>query len=172
MGIANPVTRMSAGSMYHQELARQMAQFLKLGDQLGVRGGVMTLPDVFCLFNRARGTELISPDDLLDACNLLEGLRLGMHLRAFQSGVLVIQADDFSEAKVAQRVRALADTTVPLTALDVASSLGVSITLAQEFVKASENAGLLCRDESAQGALFYPNRFPEFVARLGIKATG
>jgi ESCRT-II complex subunit VPS36 len=52
MGIANPVTRMSAGSMYHQELARQMAQFLKLGDQLGVRGGVMTLPDVFCLFNR------------------------------------------------------------------------------------------------------------------------
>jgi hypothetical protein len=110
-----------------------------------------------------------------------------------------LTSDDFSEAKVAQRVRALADTTVPLTALDVASSLGVSITLAQEFVKvrghhgapkalvglwccdelllallwqASENAGLLCRDESAQGALFYPNRFPEFVARLSIKATG
>lgn len=26
---------------------------------------MMTLPDVFCLFNRARGTELVSPDDLL-----------------------------------------------------------------------------------------------------------
>ena len=26
---------------------------------------MMALPDVYCLFNRARGTELISPDDLL-----------------------------------------------------------------------------------------------------------
>ena len=25
----------------------------------------MDLPDVYCLFNRARGTELVSPDDLL-----------------------------------------------------------------------------------------------------------
>lgn len=30
----------------------------------------MTLPDVYCRFNRARGTELISPDDLLQAANL------------------------------------------------------------------------------------------------------
>ena len=27
----------------------------------------MPLPDVYCLFNRARGTELVSPDDLLAA---------------------------------------------------------------------------------------------------------
>jgi hypothetical protein len=41
---------------------------------------------------RARGTELISPDDLMDSCKLLEGLHLGMRLRPFKSGVLVIQA--------------------------------------------------------------------------------
>lgn len=33
-------------------------------------GGIMPLPDVYCLYNRARGTELISPDDLLSAVRL------------------------------------------------------------------------------------------------------
>ena len=32
---------------------------------------MMPLPDVYCLFNRARGAELISPDDLLTAVKLL-----------------------------------------------------------------------------------------------------
>jgi ESCRT-II complex subunit VPS36 len=32
--------------------------------------GMMPLPDVYCLYNRARGVELISPDDLLHAIRL------------------------------------------------------------------------------------------------------
>jgi ESCRT-II complex subunit VPS36 len=67
MGITSPVTRASAGVRYHQELARQLADFLS--GPLARAGGVMLLPDVYCLFNRARGTELVSPDDLLQACD-------------------------------------------------------------------------------------------------------
>lgn len=44
----------------------QLADFLRA--PLESAGGMMTLPDVFCLFNRARGTELVSPDDLLQVC--------------------------------------------------------------------------------------------------------
>jgi EAP30/Vps36 family len=43
--------------------AVQLADFLRV--PLERAGGMMTLPDVYCLFNRARGTELVSPDDLL-----------------------------------------------------------------------------------------------------------
>ena len=32
-------------------------------------GGMMTLTDAFCRLNRARGLELVSPDDLINACN-------------------------------------------------------------------------------------------------------
>lgn len=32
----------------------------------------MMLADVYCIYNRARGTSLISPDDLLRACRLLD----------------------------------------------------------------------------------------------------
>lgn len=56
--VANPVTRELAGaSMYHEELARQLAGFLGRGkgqgaDLLKGRGGMLTLHDAFCLFNR------------------------------------------------------------------------------------------------------------------------
>ncbi len=58
MGVmANPVTRSSAGSLYHQELARQLAEFLGKGKGQGGdlkgRGGMLTLHDAFCLFNRS-----------------------------------------------------------------------------------------------------------------------
>lgn len=176
MGIANPVTRVSAGSLYHQELARQLALFLTgggksncnsktTGGMLAARGGMMTLHDTFCLFNRARGTALISPEDLLDACKVLESLQLGMRLRRFPSGVSVVEAQDFSEQQVSERLRALAEAEADgsLTALDAATHLKVSLTLAQEFLRTAEARGQLCRDESVQGTLFWPNRFPDFV---------
>jgi ESCRT-II complex subunit VPS36 len=65
MGISSPVTRASAGSRYHSELSRQLADFLCA--PLARAGGVLMLPEVYCLFNRARATELVSPDDLLQA---------------------------------------------------------------------------------------------------------
>ena len=34
-------------------------------------GGVLALVDLYCLYNRARGTDLISPDDLLISCEKL-----------------------------------------------------------------------------------------------------
>ena len=73
MGITSPVTRASAGARYHQELARQLADFLAA--PLAKAGGVLMLPDVYCLFNRARGTELVSPDDLLQACDAFTQVR-------------------------------------------------------------------------------------------------
>lgn len=66
MGIASPVTKASAGARYQQELSRQLADFL--ASPLARAGGVLLLSDVYCLFNRARGTELVSPDDLMQAC--------------------------------------------------------------------------------------------------------
>ena len=56
-------------------------------------GGVMTLPDVYAVFNRARGTELISPLDLLTVSGMLGPLALGMSLHTFPSGVAVIQVE-------------------------------------------------------------------------------
>lgn len=52
----------------------------------------MTLTDVYCRVNRARGLELLSPEDLLNASRQLASLDLSIVLRVFDSGVMVLQA--------------------------------------------------------------------------------
>ncbi len=64
----------------------QLSDFL--APQLPRVGGMMTLPDVYCLFNRARGTELVSPDDLLVTCRLLPSVGGGLQLHTLQSGAV------------------------------------------------------------------------------------
>nr|KAI3430421.1 hypothetical protein D9Q98_005016 [Chlorella vulgaris] len=102
LGIVSPVTRDTAGSLYHQELARQLADFLKAPVERA--SGMMPLPDVYCLYNRARGTELISPDDLLTAIKLFPRIRAPLSLREFASGVKVVQADSHSDEAICRRL--------------------------------------------------------------------
>ena len=58
-----------AGKNYYLELAKEIEKF-----SFGVLdkfGGVLALIDIYCMYNRARGTDLISPEDLLIACEKL-----------------------------------------------------------------------------------------------------
>ena len=77
LGIASPVTKQNAGSLFHDQLARQLADFLR--EPLRVSSvGALTMVDVYCLFNRARGTELVSPEDLLRAASRFPHIQCGM----------------------------------------------------------------------------------------------
>ncbi|XP_038990810.1 vacuolar protein sorting-associated protein 36-like isoform X2 [Hibiscus syriacus] len=98
VGIISPVTKESAGALYHQQLSRQLADFVKT--PLERAGGMINLIDAYCLFNRARGTELISPDDMLQACSLWEKFDVPVMLRKFDSGVMVIQNKSHSDEEV------------------------------------------------------------------------
>lgn len=67
---------------------------------MSAHAGIMALPDVFCLFNRARGTELVSPDDVLAAVQLFRSISAPLELRTLPSNVLVVQSDSHSTAEV------------------------------------------------------------------------
>ena len=41
----------------------------------------MTLTDVYCRVNRARGLELMSPEDLVNACQMLEPMQLPVRMQ-------------------------------------------------------------------------------------------
>jgi ESCRT-II complex subunit VPS36 len=142
---------------YHELLARQVADFLL--PKLPQMGGILTLTDVFCLFNRARGTNLISPEDLAQACHVLNDLSIGISQRTFPSGIIVLQLDssmDQSEKLVDM---------CPTTALEASHVLQLSPLLAMEQLEEAERMGLLCRDVTLETTRFYPNRFaaPEWA---------
>ncbi|KAL5061895.1 hypothetical protein RYX36_023632 [Vicia faba] len=163
VGIISPVTKESAGALYHQQLSRQLADFVKV--PLERAGGIINLIDIYCLFNRARGTELISPDDLLQACSLWEKFDVPIVLRKFDSGVMVIQNKSHSDEEVFTKIKVLVMKPDALRAgispSDAAMTLGVAPAMAKEHLLSAESKGILCRDVSPDGFRFYINLFPE-----------
>ncbi|KAL4570267.1 hypothetical protein LXL04_025919 [Taraxacum kok-saghyz] len=163
VGIVSPVTKESAGALYHQELSRQLADFVKT--PLERAGGIMNLIDIYCLFNRARGTELISPDDLLRACSLWDKFNVPVMLKKFESGVMVIQNKSHSDEEVFSRIRSLVQKPdamkTGISATDAARTLGIAPAMAKEHLLAAESKGFLCRDVSPDGFRFYINIFQD-----------
>ncbi|KAL3696045.1 hypothetical protein R1sor_010121 [Riccia sorocarpa] len=159
VGIVSPVTKESAGALYHQQLARQLADFVKI--PLQKSGGMLAMVDAYCLFNRARGTELISPEDLLQACSIWGTIDVQVAMRRFDSGVLVIQSKSHSDEEVSMRLEILVKQPEAMrqgiTASDAARALGLAPALAKEHLLAAEMRGQLCRDDGADGLRFFLN---------------
>ncbi|KAM7182003.1 vacuolar protein-sorting-associated protein 36 isoform 2-T2 [Macrochelys suwanniensis] len=159
MGIANPVTRETHGSgtHYHMQLAKQLAGILQA--PLEERGGIMSLTEVYCLVNRARGLELLSPEDLVNACKMLVALKLPLRLRLFDSGVMVIELQSHNEEEMVASALETVSEKGSLTAEEFAKLVGMSVLLAKERLLLAEKMGHLCRDDSVEGLRFYPNLF-------------
>lgn len=164
-------------SLYISELSRNLAEFLT-DDARGIlrkAGGIITLVDLWAVFNRARGgVELVSPLDFEKAARLWEKLKLPVQLRSFKSGVLVVQGSDRTDAKT---IKALLSWLQDLhsfppdkelswdweqfgrgvTAQDAAERFGWSIGVAEAELEMAEDRGALCREESIEGLKFWEN---------------
>lgn len=84
------VFRDLAGKNYFSELAKEVEKFtFNILDKFG---GVLALVDLYCMYNRARGSDKISPEDLLIACEKINStLESKVLYRTFASGVKVVQ---------------------------------------------------------------------------------
>lgn len=164
LGIDNPVVRDQLGdaSDFHALLAQEIGSLLL--QPLQAAGGLMTLPEAYCRVNRARAMELLSPDDVLKACQRLGGDGSGslVRLRTFDSsGTMVLQLATHDDAVVAAEVLELVRREQSLSIEQLARVQGISVMLAQVRLLATEQLALVCRDESMEGLRFYPNRFVE-----------
>ncbi|KAF1982639.1 Vps36-domain-containing protein [Aulographum hederae CBS 113979] len=167
----------TSDSLYVSELSRNLAEFLT-DDARGVlkrEGGIMSLVDLWAVFNRARGgVELISPADLSKAAQLWDSLKLPVRLRKFKSGVLVVQGRDRTDEKTVASLLAwfkLAHQEPPevdvswdwsrwgrgATAQEVAEAFGWSVGVATEELEMAEEKGVLCREQGLDGIRFWEN---------------
>ncbi|CDW73585.1 vacuolar protein-sorting-associated protein 36 [Stylonychia lemnae] len=110
---SSQVSKDLAGKNYYMELAREVEKF-----SFGVLdkfGGVLALIDIYCMYNRARGTDLISPEDLLIA-------------------------QHFNQESYFQKLVKLAQEQPGLTADRMASILRVNVILMKEQLRYYESA--------------------------------
>ncbi|XP_033213546.1 vacuolar protein-sorting-associated protein 36 [Belonocnema kinseyi] len=161
LGIDDPVTRDAyrSSNEYFRQLAKQLAEILE--EPIKEVGGMMTLTDVYCRVNRARGLELLSPEDLLNASRQLAPLNLPLVLRVFDSGVMVLQIRSLDDVAVVESIAELLREKGSVSAEELAQSEGISVTLARERLLVTEKNGKACRDDSIEALRFYPNLFLE-----------
>lgn len=159
LGIPNPVTKETHGSgtHYHMQLAREISDAMV--PALHKQEGIILLTDVYCMLNRARGLELLSPEDLMNACGMFESMKLPVRMKTYESGVSVIQLESHSEEKMVSQTISLVEDSESLSAQQLANLLQISVFLAKERLLMGEKIGKLCRDESIEGLRFYMNKF-------------
>ncbi|KAA8499479.1 Vacuolar protein-sorting-associated protein 36 [Porphyridium purpureum] len=161
LGIESPVAVVSKGikrSKYHEQLARELAQFLP--GVLERIGGVATSVDAYCLYIRARSSiELVAPDDFRAACKLFEPLALPLRNVTLSDNVAAIECSSAAEPS-AQRLLALAKQKGSISPMDLVRESTMPISLALKQLEQAEQLGRLCRDEHLDhGTRFYPNLF-------------
>ena len=183
MVITKDMLSSSAGSesLYLSEMSRDLAEYLT-DDGKGIlrkEGGIMSLVDLWAVFNRARGgVELISPMEFGKAARLWEKLKLPVRLRQFKNGLLVVQQADRTDDKtIAQLLSLLHEFHPPsseseagrsheafgrgITAQEVAQRFGWSVGVASEELEMAEEKGELCREEGVEGLRFWENWIAE-----------
>ena len=164
-------------SLYVSELSRNLAEFLT-DDSKGIlkkEGGIMSLVDLWAVFNRARGgVELISPTDFGKAAEMWDKLKLPIRLRKFKSGLLVVQGRDRTDEKTIANILAWLkefhivppDNDVAwdwrlygrgITAQEAAERFGWSVGVATEELEMAEEKGALCREQGLDGVHFWEN---------------
>jgi ESCRT-II complex subunit VPS36 len=164
-------------SLYVSELSRNLAEWLT-DDTRGIlrkEGGIMTLVDLWAVFNRARGgVELVSPADFEKAARMWDTLKLPVRLRQFKSGLLVVQGRDRTDEKTIASLLAwlkllhqeppARDVTWDwqmygrgVTAQETAERFGWSVGVATEELEMAEEAGALCREQGLDGFRFWEN---------------
>ena len=170
-------SKASSNNLYLTELCRSIAEFLT-DDRRAIlksAGGVMSLVDLWAVFNRARGgVELVSPSDFEAASQLFDKLTLPVRLRRFRSGLLVVQERSQTDAKTVQTLIDWLQTLKEyppdmevswdwrlwgrgVTAQETAERFGWSIGVASEELEMAEERGALCRENGIEGVKFWQN---------------
>lgn len=158
----------SQKSLYLQEIARQLSDFLINDGILEEEGGIITLIDLYALYNRGRvGINLISPDELYKACEFFPLLKLPLIFRKVNN-ILVVQDQKFGE-----NTKVINDIKIFITnfgdedefhykssnILKISDAFNWSLTITEEILKIGLTLGELVIDQQISGKFYYINEF-------------
>jgi len=121
--------------------------------------GMLLAHDIFCLVNRARGTAMVSPEEVmvaLQACRESGKLRL----RTLGStGAWAASLPRTSDAEVDEQLLKFPE---PLSAFQLGKDLGLATAEAQYLLRDAESRAVLVRDDAVEGVFYYRNFFEDY----------
>ena len=107
IGFVDPITKEVAGSEYYVKLGEQINQFFMDYFSKNPKTKAITLIDAYCLYNRARTGNTISPKDMRQAIKQLTSGKV-MHdiiIKNFNNEMIVIQTPEFSGKNILAMIK-------------------------------------------------------------------
>lgn len=127
--------------------------------------GMMLVHDFYCLFNRLRGTAIVSPKELSTALReIVSRENSALSLRSLPNGASCLQLTTTTpEAMAEDLVKLISEERggEPVSAQILSEAWSISVGLAAMHLKEIEMLGTcpICRDDSKEGLMFYKNVF-------------
>jgi ESCRT-II complex subunit VPS36 len=143
-------------SPFIEDLAREMGNFIGLLMSKR-RTAIIPVTDAYCLYNRARGINLVSPEDFISAAHCFGSLRLPVELMKIPIGsanstMLVFQS--MNEGAVYEHILStyLSSDESFIDPLGLCQQERYALSIAMHYLRQAECKGYICRDEQGGGA--------------------
>jgi ESCRT-II complex subunit VPS36 len=161
IGYINPETKEIAGSEFYDKLANQINSYFNDYFNKNKSTKVISLIDAYCIYNRARGIELISPKDMKQAVNKLKYLpNQNIYLQSLNNEILVLHSVDYTSDNIIKSLKQfLSDNNKDfLTVNDIKKILNIeNMILFKYLIDDLLINGKLCSDESDIEVNYYMN---------------
>ncbi|MES1919825.1 Vacuolar protein-sorting-associated protein 36 [Bonamia ostreae] len=130
LGIVSHISKKNLGSKYYLALAEQMEDFLIR--PLETKDGILSLTEIFCIYNKTKVTNFISPDDLINALRIVDEKSKKMKLKKFSSGLnAVVLTEIFEKRTLYKKFEKFAKEKEHFTVFEICSIFGLSYGIAK-----------------------------------------
>eukprot|EP00440_Ansanella_granifera_P033223 gb/GFBE01036046.1/.p1 GENE.gb/GFBE01036046.1/~~gb/GFBE01036046.1/.p1 ORF type:complete len:400 (+),score=74.90 gb/GFBE01036046.1/:1-1200(+) len=124
--------------------------------------GMLLAHDVFCLVNRARGTALVSPDEVMRALRSCASSGGPLRLRSLGSnGAFAVSLARTTDSELDSRLLKMAEA-APLSAFRLSTELQITAAEARYLLQDAEGRAIVVRDDAPECVYFYRNFFDDF----------
>ena len=162
IGFVDPITKEVAGSEYYLKLGEQINHFFMDYFAKNPKTKALTLIDAYCLYNRARTGNTISPKDMRQAIKQLTDGKV-LHdiiIKNFNNEMIVIQTPEFSGKNILSMIKKFMEEKKQqyIEMSDLTNILHVeNVLLEKTIIEDLLLSGLILVDESDLEVRYYLN---------------
>jgi hypothetical protein len=160
IGFVDPVTKEVSGSEYYVKLAEQINEYFDDYFKKNPKVKVITLIDAYCVYNRARGGNTISPKDMKQALDNFKNVTQKVMWKNYNNEMIVLHTKDYSNENILEMVKKFMtdNKKKSINGKELAEILNVgNVILEKILIEDMLKEGYLLEDESDLDVVYYQN---------------
>lgn len=161
IGYVDPVTKEVAGSEYYIKVAEQINNYFSDYFAKNPTVKVITLIDAYCIYNRARGGNTISPKDMMQALKSFSSVSNKIMIKNFNNEMIVLHTKDYSNENILKLIINYLNEKKEdsVSTSEISQILNVkNVLLEKILINDMLLTGRLCADESDLEVRYYLNK--------------